>query len=204
MAHPFASEAKSSEAKRKDCIGAYKHGGSVPGRKSIPKKMAVPDMEEQPMKGGAPRQRLDRFNRGGPVKGKAGTTVNVVVAPKESGPGPMPMLPPPVAAAPPPMPPKPPMPPMGAAGPMPGGPMPMPGMGGPKPFKRGGTVHSDAKADRRAVQGAVHTHDRQKHKGQGLTKFESGGVVRGKGLGLKAGAGDGEGRLEKVALARRK
>lgn len=95
----------------------------------------------------AGKPRLDRkpFKNGGAVK-KAGTTVNVIVAPQGGGDAPPPMMPP----GPPPMPPPMPPPHMGPGGP--GGPtMPPPGAGAPPGMpmgrKHGGRVpHMDAGA----------------------------------------------------------
>ena len=88
-------------------------------------------------------------------KKEAKTNINVIVAPSAPKEGPPPM---PAMAGPPPGPP--PMPPPGAGGP------PMPPM-----RASGGRVDADCKE-------AVHKHDRQMHKGQGLTKLRIGGKVK--------------------------
>ena len=101
------------------------------------------------VEGDKPKMRLDRpaRARGGSVKGKKGTTVNVVIAPQGGGAGGPPMPPP--GAMPPPQPTmiRPPPPPMGGG--MPPGAMPPPGMGAPPPGmmrKDGGRVHMTAGA----------------------------------------------------------
>lgn len=172
----------------------------------------------RPMKSNPPKHRdggsvLARAH-GGRAKGKGHTHVNVIVAPQAGGGGGgQPPMPP---AAGPPMPP--PRPPMGAGMPpgmppggMPPG-MPPPGMhpgmpppglppgampppGGMPPGlpvrKRGGRIHDDAKEDRglikkvlkeEGLKPAGHAHHR----------------ARGGGIPKHAGAGSGEGRLEKI------
>jgi len=144
---------------------------------------------------------------------KGGTHVNVLVAPQGGGGAPMARpvaaVPPMLPGAPPPgagMPPKPPM----GAGPMPpGGPMGGPMPGGPPmapgapggippglipPRKRGGPVHSDEKQDK----GLIHKILKE----EGLERSDKPVKVRAHGGHIKhhmdAGAGSGEGRLEKI------
>lgn len=140
------SELEKSRVSKVYC--GYARGGAVkpmrdPGamkaniKRAAPVKKALGEME-----GEASVPRLDKFNRGGAVKGGKGgakTTVNVVVAPQGGGDKPAmpPMMPPPAMAAPPP--PRPP----GGAPLAPPGAMP-PGLG-PRPFKRGGAVNVPAK-----------------------------------------------------------
>ena len=140
----------------RDGSKGYATGGSVSGG---------------PVEGMAAKPRLDRPART-KAKGKSGkgkTNVNVIVMPKEGNaapPAPPMPMPPPAMAGPPPGPP--PMPPPGAGGP------PMPPM-----RASGGRVDADCKD-------AVHKHDRQMHKGQGLTKLRIGGKVKKRADGGRA------------------
>ena len=178
------------------------------------------------MAGGMPAKgRLDRGGRKKPDAGKKGTNVNVIVMPKDGGGdkgAPMPpsdMPAPPMAGPPPPMP----MPPPGAG---PGGP-PMRAKGGrvmknmmadakankkvmtddcePEMRAKGGRAmmkNDDAKADKKMIDAEIRKHEKHDHKGQKPTKFGEGGPVL---KGFKAGAGSGEGRLEKEkAYAKRR
>lgn len=136
--------------------------------------------------GGKPKARLDRYARGGKVKGHGKMTVNVVIAgDKQPQPVPVPV---PVGGAPAPA-----LPPHPAALPqMPAG-MPAGMPPGPMPRKRGGRVsHPDAPQDRKLIRSMVKPDD--------LKKRASGGAV-GK---FTAGAGSGEGRLQKCAHEKRK
>jgi hypothetical protein len=125
-------DAQSSEAKEDNwgtaAIKKRKRGGKV--------------------EGDTPRMRMDRPGRarGGSVKGKKGTTVNVIIAPQGGAGGPPAgaMLPPGGPPMPPPQAVRPPM----AAPPMAGG-APPPGVGIPPPGmmrKDGGRVHMTAGA----------------------------------------------------------
>lgn len=157
-------------------------------------------------RGGAPKRA-----HGGRMKGKkhGGTHVNVLVAPQGGGGAPMARpvaaVPPMLPGAPPPgaMPPRPPMPPGGpmGAGPMPGGAPPMaPGAPGGippgliQPRKHGGKVHADEKQDKGLIHKIL--------KDEGLERSDKPAKVRKHGGHIKhhmdAGAGSGEGRLEKI------
>lgn len=155
MAHPYASsrEDKVGKSRAKDftkgyatggAIGAYKAGGAVaPAKKAGGGEVKVA--------GRASGGRLDKFARGGKVKKKPETQINIAVvqpsgnSPSQDGSAPAGMPPPggppPGMVAPPPPPPPsmPPMPPM--AGGMPPKPPGMMQRGGAvKGFKRGGKV----------------------------------------------------------------
>ena len=131
----FGGDVKEDKAMIKSAIAQHEkndHPGTKPTRLHLASGGAV--------EGEASKPRMDKRARGGSMKKKAGTHVNVIVAPSHPQPVPVPMGG--GAGGPPPM-----GPPPGAAGMMPppgaGGP---PGMGGPKPFARGGTVKMDAGA----------------------------------------------------------
>ncbi len=147
---------------------------------------------EHRMHGGKAQLRMDRFARGGHVKSKGKTTVNVVIAGQPGGsaapprPIPVPVPAGPMAGGPPPgaaMPPRPLPPP----GPLPGGgapgAMPPPGMAPMR--KRGGKVEKDCDG--------------------GMVKRAFGGSVGGRGKDgpdapkapTNAGAGSGVGRMAK-------
>jgi len=123
--------------------------------------------------GGAPKSRADRKGRG-----KAHTTVNVVVAGSHPRPQPVPVPVPAGGSAP-----------QGAMPPGagPGGPIP-PGAGGPPPggFKKGGRTRSPKIDSQRLSLKA------QVPPGH----FKRGG--KSKGYPIKDGAGGGEGRLQKA------
>lgn len=115
---------KKKDLKLKRAEGGFVHGG-------MPKKR-LDKISRQTAKGDANTTQpyppgKEKFAKGGHVKSKGKTQVNVIVGHGGQPPAPMPMLPAGAApAAPPPMPPRPPMaPPPGA--------MPPPGMGAPPP-----------------------------------------------------------------------
>lgn len=133
----FGGDVKEDKAMIKSAIMQHEkndHPGTKPTRLHLASGGAV--------EGEASKPRMDKRARGGSMKKKAGTHVNVIVAPSHPQPVPVPMG----GGGGGPMPPM--GPPPGAAGMMPppgaGGP---PGMGGgPKPFARGGMVKMDAGA----------------------------------------------------------
>ena len=49
-----------------------------------------------------------------------------------------------------------------------------------KGFAKGGSVHGDAKQDRKMVKAAVHKHEKAQHPGEPLTKLKKGGDVKPK------------------------
>lgn len=229
MAHPMKS-ACSSDASRVRKISGFRKGGAVhksddkADKKMFAKKFpAKPEMKAE---GVAPKGRLDKkprttgakaakempsmekeaYAKGGKVKGKSATTVNVIISPKDDDktslpPMPMdaPMPPPPMAAKPPmPMPPGPPMPPPGAGGP-PG--LPMRKNGGAA-YAKGGKVGSVLKEGTKNGTQVSHDNAKSEEQKHFATKppitRKTGGVV-----GTKDGAGGGLGRIEKIKLQRK-
>lgn len=201
----FHAQAKASHERQLDSLTGGKpvELGKQMASEPVMKVSGTVEGSHQVMRntGGKPKARLDRFARGGKVKDKGKTTVNVVIGAKDQSP-PMP-VPVPVGGpggAPPMPPPHPPMmPPQGmppGAPPMGGPPPQMPMMG----RKRGGKVtqkdHKDKIQDEQLVREMVKPND---IKASAPGKRASGGRV-GK---FTAGAGSGEGRLEKAAHERR-
>lgn len=141
-------------------------GGSSPDARRVQQGMPTRDGAQGYATGGTvtspgkvggatSRPRLDRPARSKAKGDKKGTNINIVMMPKEGGPTPPPMMGPP------------------AGGPPPSPPMPPPGAGGPPmpPMRASGGRVADCKE-------AVHAHDKQMHKGQGLTKLKIGGKVK--------------------------
>ena len=196
MAHPYASQAKASSSRRMKAIGHYAGGGRVAERFAPKKVMARSEKHEDAAIPGE-KMKAKKFARGGSVKGKKGTQVNVIIAGHGDGAKPpMPAMPMPAAAppAPPPMPAGPPpgmaKPPMAVAPP---GAMP-PGLG-PRPFKRGGAVkamkHDDAKEDRAMIKSMV--------KPSAIKRADGGKVP----APMTAGSESGEGRMQKAKMAKK-
>lgn len=171
--------------------------------------------------GGGVRARADKVSRakGGRVKG---TTVNVIVAPKQQD---TPAAPP-MAAMPPPMPPKPPMAPpsapaaMGAVPGLGGMPPMPPRSDGGRAYKKGGAVRAKSDAsvkgkdgtgigDRTPIQHSGNKSDTQNiGRGPAITRATGGPVYadgrKGKQMSWfkGVGAGGGEGRLKKAKHAK--
>lgn len=160
MAHPMNEHrAHKVEKQRVKHITGMAAGGSTHSDEAMDRSLIKRMVKKTAMRadGGAVRQRADRPARakGGRVKG---TTVNVIVAPKEKSD--MPAMPP-MGAMPPPMPPRPPaMPPA----PVQAGP-PVPGLGGMPPggppirsdggraYKRGGGVKDKMSSEKKHGKG---------------------------------------------------
>jgi len=173
-------------------VSTYRKGGRVKHRDT--------GGDVSPIETANKDQALASRARGGRMKGKGATHVNVIVAPQSSGntppAGPNPVL----AGGPPAMPPgAPPAMPPGAM--PPGGPMgmrppimPPPGAippGAMPPRKRGGKVsHPDEAEDRAMIKGMV--------KSSALKHRAAGGRLPSQKHHMTAGAVTGEGRLEKI------
>ena len=192
MVHPFAkySEKHPGQRRAHERVKGYKSGGKVHSDEAEDKKLIKKMVKADDLKpeGKASGGRLDKYARGGRTKhGKSNTHINIVVAPKGGdSAGASPGLPPGLGAPPPGAGPGgPPMPPPGVGG-------PPPGPGGPPPgLKRGGKV---SKAKKKDIGGPVDgDSDGDGDQGPPTTGLKRGGKV------YDAGAGTGEGRLEKKA-----
>lgn len=219
MAHPHQDvrQSKVEHSRVARLTRGYASGGAVAGAAEAAPKAAAVSRASGGGVGGAPAtQRSDRIARarGGRIPKKSSTTVNVIVAPKESAtPGPIG-----VAAAPPPMmpPPKPPMP-----GPMAGPPPGMPIPGGPPPgmpprshggrtYASGGAVKSGPAWEEGKRNGTQVQHDPGKNDLKDMNRkrvitYKTGGAVEaptrnatGKTLKMRYGAGGEKGREEKI------
>lgn len=183
-------------------------GGSTPPRQSYPKGYATGGMvrgDENPSldegidaaDGEMAKPNLSKSGRKAPSK----TNITINVVPGEKGPA---GLPPPM-----PMPPAMPPPPPPMAGPPPGGPPPGGPMGGPPGMPPGGpmmmrksggrvvTANKDEAQDKAMIKSAVGKHESNMHAGKPKTKLSVGGPAKPP-RGFDAGAGGGEGRLEKI------
>lgn len=205
MSHPFAAHMgdKVEKSRVSKITRGYSNGGmAAPGeaRKAV-KTLARPkSLKIQGDKGFA---RLDKRARGGKVSGKGRTTVNVIIAPQGGDKEAAPMMPP-LPAGGPMLPPKAPpmMPPPGA---MAGGPTP--------PLRNGGRAYASGGAVKEASlrEGTKVSHSPGKSDTKDIVRpkqvtFKTGGKVEAgnkKGPSMDAGAGTGEGRIEKIAIQKR-
>lgn len=208
MAHPFHDQRQSKveHSRVAKITKGYKFGGPVTpitnpdvgSDDRMPIAKVATAKSAGKIGGAKAKQRLDKpaFARGGRAKGKTDVTVIVQApnAPDAGGVPPMPPpMPPPMAAGPPPMPPPhPPMvPPPGAAPPgaPPGGGMPIRASGGAvkAASEKNGTKvsHTPGKNDLDMISS----------KPALLTRKKGGRVTN---HDFEAGAGSGEGRLEKI------
>lgn len=215
--HPFNSlrEHKVQHSRVAHIAGGKASGGAVSAAAAVhahEKHLHKGEKETRFAAGGAVgKSRLDRYARGGKVKGKAATNVNIVIAPQ--GGEQKPSLPPAMSAGvgvPPMPPPHPPMmPPPGGPPGMPPG-MPMPHRDGGRAYAKGGAVKDGAawKEGRRNGTQVKNTPGKNDTKDIVRPKqitFRRGGAVEASNAkGPKLTAGDnGEGRLQKAALQRR-
>jgi len=234
MAHPSGAHRQSehehhrvSHILKERAAGGRVHEDEVADRKLFGKMIKEHDEASRKADGGKPKHRLDRRARGGPVKGKGATHVNVIVAP-QGGTGvppgaalpagaapPVPAMPPPRPAMPAVMPPGVGMPPP-QAGLAPPGALP-PGAirhAGGRTYKKGGRVTTGPTWASSMKAGTQVQHlpgkSDQKDVGRGpvITKASGGPVEApgpGKGMGPKmhGGSKSGEGRLEKIRIEAR-
>jgi hypothetical protein len=227
MSHPYLKDARGGQSARLKSIASDTKSYS----KAKENKPLTIEKPEGPMKAvglGAPdgyseksKPRLDRFKRGGAVKGKTNVTVNII-SPGKGGDDAQP-VPVPVPVGP--LPGAPPMPPPGAmAGGPPPGAMPPPGMippgmraAGGRAYKKGGRVKKADGGDVTWEEGSGRgmLEDRKyagmRHQTGSYSgpprKADGGSVgVTGKPMAKTkmAGAGSGQGREEKAEAAKRK
>ena len=207
MSHPYQEHRKHKVEKSrvKDITKGYAGGGMPHGDVKADKALIRRMVKGPALRadGGPVTARADRPGRakGGRVKG---TTVNVIVAPKQDTPQATPAMPP--------MPPKPPMPPLAPAAA--GAPPPVPGLGGmpppPMPMRaKGGAVKSIGMDVGTKVQHSGNKNDTQNIGRKPVITKATGGAIysdgrKGKQMAwLKGvGAGGGEGRLKKAHHAK--
>lgn len=201
MAHPFANirQSKVERSRVGQITKGYAGGGHAD---AVADKKLVRSMVKGSalkIEGKASGGRLDRYARGGKVKGKkAGTNVNVIIAPQGGGAaGPGAAMKPPMAAGLPPPPIGAPPPGMGAGPPglppMPPGPPGMPGMhrSGGRAYAAGGKVKNGPAYDEGRRNGTQVQHSDGKNDGKDLgrgkpiTYAKGGGVQAGNMLGRK-------------------
>ena len=197
MAHPY-QESRQHKVERSRVSHITKGYASEGGHsdEAADRKLVKSMVKDTSLKadGDKPKVRLDRFARGGAVKGKGKTTVNVIVAPgggQDKQPMPMP-VPVPAGAAPAPMPPpRPPMMPPGAPGAGPPG-MPMRASGGR--IKTGPTWEEGLR------NGTQVQHDKGKNDQNKISDKPALLTRRngGRAYPLTAGAESGLGRLQKT------
>lgn len=211
MAHPYAEHRQHKVESSRAAVltkgyasGGAAHPDAAQDRKLVKAMVKTKALKVDGQKGTSAR--LDRYARGGKVKGKGATNVNVIIAPQGGGDHSAPPMPPLSAGAaggPPSLPAPPPAPAM-MKPPMGGPPgMPMRASGGriksgpawAEGLRNGTPVeHTDGKNDTKDI-----VRPRQ------VTYAKGGKVEAGKGMGprMTAGAESGEGRLQKTAMQKR-
>lgn len=179
MAHPFEVH-KSLPTDRigRMLAGSARPSGPKAGHEQLSEVRKAGGQTENQMHGGKAKSRLDKFKKGGKVKGKTNIHINVMPQGGAGGPPPggPPTLPPGLAAAA--MAPKPMMPPPGAmAGPPPGAGGPPPGMmphkaGGRTGYKAGGKIDGINKAGAPAWAEGLKKGTKVQHakQGDGITQ----------------------------------
>lgn len=201
MAHPFQN-VRQNKVERSRAVAMTSGLPNAPDKAVVKRTRANSPARAAAtakIEGKTTMPRLDRYARGGKVKGKkAGTNVNVIIAPQGGGAaGPGAALKPPMAAGLPPPPIGGPPPGMGAGPPglppMPPGPPGMPGMhrSGGRAYASGGKVKNGPAYDEGRRNGTQVQHSDGKNDGKDLgrgkpiTYAKGGGVQAGNLLGRK-------------------